>query len=626
MPGHLSIFSQRRWVLPVAATFGALALLASATFPGKLAQAQEAPASRTPAEDNRRAEAQKHFQQGFLLGSAKEWEAALREFLTSRSIFPTKSATRNAAVVLRQLGRNAQALELYASLLEEFSPLQPEEAGAIASEMNATQARVGVLEIRANDAGIRVVVDGVQRGVTPIAEAIRLDEGDHTLRLSKDGFESSEVALSVAGGRRQQLDAALKRLAETGLLVVQEASGLKLDAVVDSAVVGKTPWYGNLAAGRHLVLLRGEKNLGTSPSSANIRVHDTTTLTLRAVVLDAALEVEPTPSNASVYLDDLLVGNGVWVGRLPSGPHRVDIVASGYAPFHRDLLLERAQNDVLRARLDPDNSNPLWRKAQKIPFYLEINGGGLISPSLRGGTDQACGCSARSRPLGALAALRVGYAPGRLGLELTGGYMSISSSSTRTVEATGEPLAPTYQVTPTFQAKDYRDSTTLRGPFAALSLAYRMLDKTPLTARASIGLASLDSRTENSGTFSGQISNPDLLTEKQTVTSQLAGNAEATQHLLTPFGSTELRIGYRFSKVFSADIGAALMIFFPPSAPRAGTNNLSGSESRAVLLIPPGSKWSTGNSVIPPVLQLPKEDVAGTFIALSPSIAVRARF
>jgi hypothetical protein len=521
---------------------------------------------------------------------------------------------------LRQLGRNAQALELYASLLEEFSPLQPEEANTIASEMNATQAPVGVLEIRANDSGVRVVVDGVQRGVTPIAEAIRVDEGDHTVRLSKDGFESSEVALRVAGGRRQQVDAALKPLAETGLLVVQEASGLQLDAVVDSAVVGKTPWYGNLAPGRHLVLLRGEKNLGTSPSSANVRVHDTTALTLRAVALDAALQIEPTPSNASVYLDDLMVGNGVWVGRLPSGAHHVDIVASSYAPFHRDLLLERGQSEVLQARLDPDSSNPLWRKAQKIPFYLELAGGGLISPSLRGGTDRACGCSNRSRPLGALAALRVGYAPGRLGLELSGGYMSLSSSSTRTVEAAGEPLSPT------FQAKDYRDSTKLSGPFAALSLAYRMFDKTPFTARASIGLASLDSRTKNSGTFSGEVSNPDVRTEKQTVTSQLAGNAEATQHLLTPFGSTELRVGYRFSKVFSADIGAALMIFFPPSTPRAGINNLSNSQSRAALLIPPGSNWSTGNPVTPGVLQLPKEEIASAFIALSPSIALRARF
>ena len=589
----------------------------------------------TADDAHRKEAAQAHFNQGLSFAKAGDWEAALGEFLTSRAIFLTKSATRNAAIVLRQLGRNARALELYSSLLKEFSEpiagpaaLTAEETTAIATEKTATEAQVGELEIRPADDGIRVVVDDVQRGVTPIAGAIYLDPGDHTVRLNKDGFEPSEVALRLLKGARLAVDGTLKPLVQTGLLVVQEATGLKLDAVIDSAVVGRTPWSGNLAPGRHLVLLRGEKNLGTSPSSANVKLNDTTTLSLRAVTLDAGLEIAPTPSNASVYLDDLVVGNGIWVGRLPSGQHRVDVVASGYAPFHRELLLIPGRSQVLRAQPEPDSSNPLWRKAQKIPFYLELAGGALVSPSLRGGTDQSCGCSAHARPLGALAALRLGYAPGRLGLELSGGYMSISSSATRTVQAAGEPLSSTggQPITPIFKSSDYRDTTTLGGPFAALSLAYRLFEKTPFTARAGVGLASLDSRTANSGKFSGQISNPDLTTEKQSVTGQLVANAEATQHLVTPFGSTELRIGYVLSKVFSADIGAALMIFLPPSVPRAGTNNLSSSQNRAATLTPPGNDWSSGHPVTPGVLQLAKEDVASAFVALSPSIAVRARF
>jgi hypothetical protein len=198
--------------------------------------------------------------------------------------------------------------------------------------------------------------------------------------------------------------------------------------------------------------------------------------------------------------------------------------------------------------------------------------------------------------------------------------MSISSSATRTVDAIGDPNAPT------FQATRYRDSTRLSGPFAALSVAYRVFEKTPFTARAGVGLASFDSRTANSGTFSGQATNPAQPTETQTIAGPLAANAEATQHLATPFGSTELRIGYRLSKVFSADIGAALMIFFPPSVARAGTNNLSTSLSRAATINAPASKWSTGDPVGTVVLQLPREDVASAFVALSPSIAVRARF
>ena len=616
-----------------ACEFGILVSALSVTFRASQAGAQSAVSGDSRDEDSlRRIEAEKHFKLGFSLGSANQWEAALNEFRLSRAIYPTKSATKNAAIALRRLGRNAQAIELYTALLQELAKeLQDakseeakkaaaKEAKAIEAELSATQLHVGSLELRADD-GIHLVVDGVQRGVTPLAEAIRLDEGSHTLRLSKDGFESSEVSFSVAGGERQQLNASLKPLVATGSLVIQEAGGLELDAVVDSAVVGKTPWTGQLAPGRHLVTLRGDRDLGTPPSAANVTVNRTTTLTLRAVPLDAALQVEPTPSNASVFLDDLLLGNGIWVGRLPSGPHHVDVVASSYLPSHQDLLQGRNQSAVLKTRLEPDSSNPLWRKPAKHPFYVELNAGALLSASFGGGTDESCGCSARSRPFGGLASLRFGYALDRLGFELAGGYLSISSSSTRTLTATGDPYAPSG-----FQSTGYHDSTNLRGPFAAIGLSYRMLEQFPITARLGLGLASLSSHTANSGTFSGEVTNPDLPSEKQTVSSRLAANAEATQQFLTPFGSTELRIGYRISKVFSADLGAALMIFFPPSVARAGTNELSSEGSRAATLVPPGSTWSTGTPVRPGVLQLPSENVAGPFVALAPSIAVRARF
>ena len=567
-----------------------------------------------------RAQAQKHFEQGFALGSANQWEAALSEFLTSRAIFPTESATRNAAITLRRLGRNAQALELYTALLREFSPLDPAEAKTIQSEMSVTELRVGWLEIRANDVAIRVAIDGVQYGVTPIAEAIRLDDGPHTLRLSKDGFETSEMNVSVTGGQRQQVNASLEPLVATGELVVQEASGRSLDTVVDLAVVGKTPWTGKLAPGRHLVSLRGDKDWGTPPSAANVAVNRTTTLTLRALTLDAELQIEPTPSNASVYLDRLLVGNGVWVGRLPSGSHRVDVVAATYTAFHQEVLLEPRHSTVLQAALEPDSSNPLWRRPAKHPFYVELEAGALLGRSLGGGTDEACGCASRSRPSGEMARLRVGYALERLGLELAAGYLSVSSSSVRMVIASGDRYAPR------FQAADYHDSTNLHGPFTALGVSYRMLERFPMTARVSLGLASLSSRTQNAGTFSGTATNPDVSSQKQVVTSHLAANAEENQKLLTPFGSTELRVGYRFSRVVSADIGAALMIFFPPNVARSGSNDLGGSQNRAAVLVPPGGSWPTGNPVIPGVLQLPHEEVAGTFIALSPSVAIRASF
>jgi PEGA domain len=606
---------RRRFAARIVAALVGIILVSSAFF-GRAAQAQEAGGNATQTESDRRAQAEEHFRRGFLLGqSAGDWAAALKEFLLSRQIFPTKSATRNAAVALRRLGRNVEALKLYSSLLAEF----PDQADAVAAEIKATRLHVGDLEILANDDGIRVVIDGVQRGTMPISAPIELDEGNHTLRLSKDGFEPAEIPVSISAGGHQQVTTTLKKLGELGMLTVQEADGRSFDVVVDAAVVGQTPWRGSLAPGRHLVVLRGEKNLGAPPSSAEIKLNETTTLTLRAVTLDSALQIEPTPSNATVYLDDVALGNGIWVGRVPSGAHRVDVIATGHLPFRQELLIQASQNMVLRARLDRDISNPLWRTAAALPLYIELMGGGLLSPSLRGGADERCNCSQRSRPLGAIAELRAGYSFGRFGLELSGGYLSLSENMTRTVVAAGE--------TSPFVATRYKDSTTLQGLLASVGVSYRMLERTPITARMAIGLASLRSSTANSGTFSGEISNPDDPTEKQSFSGPLSQNGEAPQVLVTPFGSTELRIGYRFSKAISADLGAALLILFPPNTPRVGLNNLGDSQSRDATLISPGTNWSAGgHPVIPGSVQLPHEDVAGAFLAVSPSVAVRVLF
>ncbi|MET0793468.1 MAG: PEGA domain-containing protein [Polyangiaceae bacterium] len=555
-----------------------------------------------------RAEAKARFEQGMVFTRTGNWKAALKEFLASRAAFPTKSATRNAATAQTRLGHNAEAVELYTHLFEEFAAdMPPELLAEVTTEAANAQRRTGLLEVRANESGVDIVVDGVQRGTTPEAGLIRLDEGSHTLRLSKSGFESLELTFELSAGTRQVVPGALKQLVETGTLVVREASGGAFDVMLDSAFVGKTPWQGNLAPGTHSVVLRGAPGLGTLPSSAEVKARTTATLTLRAVRLDATLHIEPIPANASAFLDDVALGNGIWVGAVPSGIHRIDLIAAGHLPFRRELRLDPGDNRVVHARLERDTTLPLWRTAGSIPLYVEFGLGALFAPSLRGEADQDCNCSDRSRPLGALANLRVGYRAGSgIGFELSGGYLTITEKMTRKLEARDDSGVA-------FQSLDYRDSTTLHGPLAALGVAYRALNKTPFTARATAGLAFLSSDTSNSGNFSGQSSTAGT---PRSVSGAIS-IPEASQRLLTPFCATELRFGYRFSKLVSADLGGSVLLFFPPNEPRAGTTNATDGRTRGTLLTTEGYNG---------LLKLPQETIARSFIAFSPSIAVRADF
>jgi hypothetical protein len=165
-----------------------------------------------------------------------------------------------------------------------------------------------------------------------------------------------------------------------------------------------------------------------------------------------------------------------------------------------------------------------------------------------------------------------------------------------------------------FVSTDYEDATSLEGPFAAVSLSYRLLRRTPLTARASAGFAWLAAATSNRGTFTYVDGTPAASTTPYRAHVSID---EVSRKLTTPFTSTELRLGYRFSKRVTADFGVALMLLLPPSDElRAGNNSFSDDETRRVPL-------EERQGVDPGVLSLPKEAIAGPFLAVSPSLGLR---
>ena len=51
-------------------------------------------------------------------------------------------------------------------------------------------------------------------------------------------------------------------LAPGGRLVVTEQAGKAAEVVIDNVVVGRAPWDGSVALGDHVVLLRGDGELG----------------------------------------------------------------------------------------------------------------------------------------------------------------------------------------------------------------------------------------------------------------------------------------------------------------------------------------------------------------------------
>ncbi|MGK3989091.1 kelch repeat-containing protein [Sorangium sp. So ce136] len=351
------------------------------------------------------AEARAHFERGLDLHGQGAWEAALAEFLASRQVYPTWSATSSAALCLQQLRRYDEALALFETLLRDFSQKLPSDTRSAAQQaVVRLRGLVGTVDIVGAEIGASVMVDGHRRGDYPLPAPLRVAVGSHVVRVYKEGFEPFETRVDVAGGQVVGILLRLQKLVESGRLRVTEQQGKALDVLVDGYTVGKTPWEGALPPGQHSVVLRGPGDLGTMPASVIVRLQQTTPLSLRAEELSSTLRIEPSPVCATITVDGVTFGSGVWEGRLSSGPHRVEVAAGGFVATRREVLLARGARVVVPVALERVNlGGPPGR------FLVELAAAPAFVPSLGGVAADPCGACSSGIGAGALGVVHGGY-------------------------------------------------------------------------------------------------------------------------------------------------------------------------------------------------------------------------
>jgi hypothetical protein len=468
-----------------------LLLIASASLLSSSANAQQpqpmpvspaasaAPAEPVPpaAEEIARAQAKARFDRGIERLQAKAWDAAFVEFVASRQAYPTKSATQNAVVCLRELGRFDEALDMLELLLREFPTLSDAEKSRVAKEMDDVRKNIGTIEIRTVEVNAQISVDGRARGTTPLSAPLRVAAGSHYVRVYKDGFTPFETRAEVPAESNVPLPISLVPLRRSGRLVVSEREAQPVDVLIDGVAVGKAPWSGQVDVGAHTVTLRGEGNIGTAPSAIEVRAGEVATLKLEAGILDAELRIEPTPANALIAIDGVTVGRGIWDGRIKRGEHQVEAGAEGFIPFRQKIVIPADGRTTVRSVLERDPTSSMWRVTVPPAFFFELSLGAGLSPSL-GGDLEGGGVV-----FGGIARANVGYRLGSgLGFGLQAGYGSFGQS----FDSRGATLKPEgLPVSPGTAKDDLRLRSALIGVSGEL---HRTGDKYGWTARLGLGL------------------------------------------------------------------------------------------------------------------------------------------
>jgi hypothetical protein len=525
-----------------------------AARPGDDAAAKPAGDAPAPPDESKKAEAKAHFEKGLTLLQEEAWAAALAEFLASRELYPTRTATNNAAVSLRKLQRFDESLDMFEALLRDYPNMPAGERSLAQRAVAELRALTGTIDVTGAEPGAAIVVGGQARGDYPPISPLRVSAGTHLIRLFKEGFEPYETRVDVAGGQTARVVAKMAPLTASGRLKVSERSGRTLEVFVDNVSVGVTPWEGTLAVGSHTVTLHGKGRAGTQPAAAVVQSQQVTALTLIAEELDAALRVDPTPPGATVVIDSVPVGHGVWIGWLKSGPHHVEVGSEGFLPVTRDVTLVRGGREIVTVSLDRDPNSALWRKPGRWAFDVSL--GVPVVPSFGG--DVAGGCSGKcslGTGVGGLGLFHAGYQLGSgVGFGLAAGYLFTSQS----VTGRSTQLVPyAKDGTPPPQAGTADDSLRLSAFMGGGSIFYHLGEKVPVLFRFGVGALVGQVRDERTGSF----------TTSHGVaysTFPVVDVEKATYLYFDP----EIRVGVRLADHLDLSIGAQVLMLLALSQPK----------------------------------------------------------
>jgi hypothetical protein len=347
----------------------------------------------------------------------------------------------------------------------------------------------------------------------------------------------------------------------------------------------------------------------------------------------AELTVESDPEGAQVSWDGDALGTTPLTPRLvDSGMHTVEVSKPGYATFKKTFNVAPKQLLTVQATLRTQGTEGNIDSRPKRPAptaratpalrerghaYLELMGGVGLATSLGGSSVASCdqkvtdptdpgaasapGCVDRSRPFGAFAGARGGYAlTSHLGLELFLGYLSLNESVVRrlAVKANSDPTV--------LFADRYEDRIKVRGPVTALSISYALLRNFSLVARAWLGMTVVKVSATNSGSYAASASDP---------APQRRSVSEAEQRAWIPFVGPELQAGYPLSPKFQLGLSIATLVAFAPQTPRTGTSPSQAEGRRYFTSTNPAGTFD-----------LPREDALGTFVLFIPNVWLRAAF
>jgi hypothetical protein len=161
-------------------------------------------ASAEPGSPEALPEAQRLLDEGTrLFTEDASYEAARDAFQRSYDLAPSWRALNGIALTYQEQGRYLDAIVTYERLIAEVGgTLTPEQRVTVDKRRAALDAKVGVVELAAEQTGAAITVDGNPAGTAPLAKQVRVMPGRHVVVATLEGHRPLTRTFDVRAGQR----------------------------------------------------------------------------------------------------------------------------------------------------------------------------------------------------------------------------------------------------------------------------------------------------------------------------------------------------------------------------------------------------------------------------------------
>jgi hypothetical protein len=221
----------------------------------------------------------------------------------------------------------------------------------------------GSLYILSEPTNAKVVLDGVERGTTPLT-LNNLASGTHILELDHAGDYDWKSTVEVPAGGTKTVSASLNPMpaSTTGWVYVSSSPG-GASVIIDGTNYGQTPGSGSLklnsiGVGDHTVTLT---LAGYQPYTAKVTVYANTVSEVSALLQSAGpkagvgeVSVSSTPSGANVFIDNNFVGiTPLTLKEIPAGTHVIMVRLTGYQDYEVTTAVNTGATSTVVAGMSP---------------------------------------------------------------------------------------------------------------------------------------------------------------------------------------------------------------------------------------------------------------------------------